>query len=153
MPIPSDQFEQLIPLACAWAAQQEADILARGVALTPLQLQDSKIAGITNPGKVRILRVERIPTPLNDELAQAGKITGLISPFTSGMAIHHGIFVRSDYWNDRGLLLHEMVHVRQYEQLGGIEPFLRQYLWECLTVGYPESPLEQEAVRIASGVK
>jgi hypothetical protein len=38
------------------------------------------------------------------------------------------------------------VHTAQYERLGGIEPFLRQYLRECLTIGYPEAPLEQEAI-------
>ena len=27
-----------------------------------------------------------------------------------------------------------------------VAPFLRRYLHECLSVGYPESPLEQEAV-------
>jgi hypothetical protein len=36
----------------------------------------------------------------------------------------------------------------QYERLGSIEAFLRQYLHECITTGYPEAPLEQEAVRM-----
>jgi hypothetical protein len=40
----------------------------------------------------------------------------------------------------------------QCEKLGGISPFLRKYLWECIEVGYPQAPLEQEAVRIASEV-
>ena len=29
---------------------------------------------------------------------------------------------------------------------GGIRPFLSQYLRECLTIGYPAAPMEQEAV-------
>lgn len=31
--------------------------------------------------------------------------------------------------------------------MGGIEPFLAQYLKECLEIGYPAAPMEQEAVR------
>jgi hypothetical protein len=37
----------------------------------------------------------------------------------------------------------------QYERLGGIRPFLKLYLYECLvTPGYPFGPLEQEAIQI-----
>jgi hypothetical protein len=36
----------------------------------------------------------------------------------------------------------------QCEKIGGFSPFLRKYLWECIEIGYPEAPLEQEAVRI-----
>jgi len=56
------------------------------------------------------------------------------------------IFVRSDCWCERRLIAHELVHTVQYERLGGIRPFLRQYLTECLTVGYPAAPMEQEAI-------
>ena len=48
------------------------------------------------------------------------------------------------------MIAHELVHVAQYERLGGIEPFLRQYLRECLTVGYDESALENEARSIVA---
>ena len=33
----------------------------------------------------------------------------------------------------------------QYERAGGIQFFLELYLNECLTLGYPNGPLEQEA--------
>lgn len=147
------QFEILLPLVCSWAAEQEADILARGVALSPRQLEDSKIAGVKHPEKVRLLRVERVPMPTHPALVEAGRITGLVSSSTAGLTLRHGIFIRADFWGDRGLLIHEMVHVGQYERLNGIEPFLRQYLWECLTVGYPQAPMEQEAVRIAAAAR
>jgi hypothetical protein len=42
------------------------------------------------------------------------------------------------------LLLHELAHVAQYERLG-MRRFLRQYLHECLTEGYPLGELEAEA--------
>jgi hypothetical protein len=38
------------------------------------------------------------------------------------------------------------VHTLQYERLGGFQEFLRQYLYECITIGYPAAPLEQEAI-------
>jgi len=43
-----------------------------------------------------------------------------------------------------------MAHTMQCEKFGGFYPFLKKYLWECIEIGYPEAPLEQEAVRIAS---
>jgi len=46
------------------------------------------------------------------------------------------------------LLVHELAHVAQYERFGGFRPFLEQYLHECITIGYPAAPLEQEAKRV-----
>jgi len=45
-----------------------------------------------------------------------------------------------------------LVHVAQYERSGGILPFLRRYLFECLTVGYSASPLELEAIAVTARV-
>ena len=73
---------------------------------------------------------------------------GLISPLTIGLTLRYGIYIRADHWGDRRLVMHELAHTAQYERLGGFEGFLRQYLGECLTIGYPEAPLEQEARRI-----
>ena len=47
---------------------------------------------------------------------------------------------------------HELVHTMQCEKFGGLYPFLKKYLWECIEIGYPETPLEAEAVRIANEV-
>jgi hypothetical protein len=64
------------------------------------------------------------------------------------MSLRYGIFIRSDCWGDRQLVIHELAHTAQYERLGGIWPFLKLYLSECLvTPGYPFGPLEQEAKR------
>ncbi|HWB60491.1 MAG TPA: hypothetical protein VG733_13430 [Chthoniobacteraceae bacterium] len=153
MELSPSQFEALLPLACAWAEEQEAVILSLGVALAAGQLEDVAITGVKHPEKVRLLRVDRIPGPTHPVLAEAGRLTGLVSSGTAGLTLRNGIFIRSDCWGDRRLLVHEMVHVGQYERLGGIEPFLRQYLWECITVGYSASPLEQEAVRVAAATR
>ena len=75
-----------------------------------------------------------------------------LTPATRGLTLRYGIFVRSDCWRVRALIAHELVHVMQYERFGGILPFLRQYLSECVTIGYPEAPLEQEAISLSKTV-
>jgi hypothetical protein len=140
-------FEALLPLACSWAEEQERVILRDGVPLSAGQTADARKVGVAQPERVRLLKVASIPMPDHPDLRGAAEATGLISPQTIGLTLRYGIFIRSDCWNDRRLVAHELVHVAQYERLGGIQPFLRQYLHECLTVGYDAAPMEQEAVR------
>ena len=140
-------FEMLLPLAVEWAAEQERMILEAGVPLDKQQLADAKALGVHAPERVRLLRVDEVPTPRHPLLAEAAARTGLVSPGTAGLTLRHGIFIRSDCWGQRLLVAHELVHVTQYERLGGFEAFLRPYLKECiLPPGYPNGPMEQEAV-------
>jgi hypothetical protein len=145
--ITREQFEILLPLAAAWAAEQERAILQAGVALTESQLADARRVGVVQPERVRLLRVIRIPAPTHPILAAAATATNLISPATAGLTLRYGIFVRADCWGQRLLVMHELVHTSQYERLGGFEAFLRPYLLECITPpGYPYGPMEQEAI-------
>jgi hypothetical protein len=112
-------FEVLLPLACAWAEEQEQLILARGVRLIEGQMADALRIGIASPDRVLLMKVEQIPLPQHPELRS---------------------------------VVHELVHVRQHEQLGGCDAFLRKYLGECLTTGYPHAPMEQEAHVIAAKI-
>lgn len=54
--------------------------------------------------------------------------------------------------SDRRLLAHELAHVAQYERLGGFHEFLKQYLEECISPGYPLGDLEQEAKQAESSL-
>ena len=144
--ITPQQFEALLPLAVAWAEDHERTILQSGVSLTELQLADARQIGVRFPERVRLLQVPQIPAPTHPALAAAAAATGLISPLTAGMTLRYGIFIRADCWEQRLLVSHELVHVTQYERLGGFDAFLRPYLRECLTQGYPQGPMEQEAV-------
>jgi len=145
--ITPQQFEMLLPLAGAWAAEQERAILQSGAPLTEQQLSDARQVGVLHPEQVRLLLVEQIPTPRHPALAAAAAATGLISPKTAGLTVRYGIFIRADYWGQRPLVVHELVHTTQYERLGGFEAFLRPYLLECITPpGYPYGPMEQEAI-------
>ena len=148
----AEQFEALLPLACTWAQNQECKILADGVLLSPLQIADAKAIGVVHPEQVKLTNVQEVPIPDHPALKQAAEVTGLISPFTVGLTLRYGIFIRADHWDVRRLVVHELVHTAQYERLGGFEPFLRQYLLECINIGYPAAPLEQEAKRVEARI-
>ena len=73
--ITSQQFETLLQLAGAWAAEQERVILQSGVPLTEVQLADARQVGVIHPERVRLLRVVQIPRPsrnVNVALSAAG---------------------------------------------------------------------------------
>jgi hypothetical protein len=144
--ITEEQFKILFPAACAWAEEQEHIIIRYGVSLSPAQIADAVTIGVAHPEKVRLLKVTRIPGPDRRDLCTAADATGLISPFSAGLTFRYGIFIRADCWGDRRLVFHELVHTAQYERLGGLQQFLKRYLYECITIGYPAAPLEQEAV-------
>jgi hypothetical protein len=138
-------FEELLPLACRWVEEQERGILRDGLPLNQEQLEIARKIGIRDVRRIRLLEVDQVPEPDDPVLQAAAEAAGLISLLTSGLTARYGILIRSDYWGNRRLLAHELAHVAQYERLGGIEPFLRCYLTECLNTGYPNGELEQEA--------
>jgi hypothetical protein len=115
-------------------------------------LADATSLGVREPDRVRLLALDSVPTPTDLTLKTAVAAIQFLTPSTRGLTLRYGIFVRNDCWGDRRLIAHELVHTAQYERLGGIRPFLRQYLTECLTIGYPAGPLEQEAIATAGGL-
>ena len=143
------RFPVLLPLAVAWVRRQERRILKKGIPLTESEIEDAKAVGVRNPERVRLLPVKIVPWPGASTLRSAAKVIGFATDATCGLTLGYGIFIREDCWRDRALIAHELVHTAQYERLGGIEPFLRQYLGECLTVGYVNAPLEREAATLA----
>ena len=142
----------MLPVGCAWIARQERRILAEGVPLSPTQLADARALGVVEPERVRLLCLPRIPLPRHRFVRWLGARTGTLSTETVGLSARYGIFLRMPFHHDRRLLAHELTHTRQYERLGGIRPFLRRYLHECLTVGYYEAPMEWEAIEAADAV-
>jgi len=150
--ITPEQFEILLPLACEWAAAQEQRILATGEPLSDKMLADARLVGVAAPERVRLLYVPEIPIPDNPTLRAAILETQFLSPLTRGLTLRYGIFIRSDCRFDRTMVIHELGHTAQYERLGGFEPFLRRYLFECLTLGYPEAPMEQEVIALTARI-
>jgi hypothetical protein len=146
------RFETLLPLAAKWASEQEKRILRDGVPLSEQEISDAKAVGVRDPCQVRLLRIEAIPSPRHPLLRIAQSAINLLTSTPRGLTLQHGIFVRSDCWRDRALIVHELAHTAQYERLGGILPFLRKYLFECATVGYRKSPMEREAAEMAARI-
>lgn len=144
------QFERLVPLAARWAEKLEARILREGVPLSEEETADACALGVRAPERVRLLCLASVPTPDDLTLRRAAAAVEFLTPATRGLALRYGIFIRADCWRERGLIAHELAHTGQYERLGGIEPFLRQYLGECLIIGYPAAPMEQAAIAAAS---
>ena len=136
----------LLPLAAKWVEREERKILQSGVPLSENGLLDASLMGVAHPEKIRLLRVERIPL-LNSALVKAlSRLIPTISPNTVGLSLRYGIYIRARYWGDRHLIAHECVHTGQYERHGSIAEFLRAYFTECIETGYPDSPMEQEAI-------
>jgi hypothetical protein len=148
----AEQFETLLPLAVQWATEEEARILREGVPLAEDEVVDAVAIGVRNPKRIRLLQVDEIPAPRHPILQAAAGAIRFLTPAPRGLALRHGIFIRSDCWRERALIVHELAHTAQYERLGGILPFLRKYLFECLTIGYAQAPLEQEAIAIAQRI-
>ena len=147
-----DQLEQLLPLAVQWAAEQERRVLCEGVRLSEIELADARVIGVCNPERVRLLRVDSIPVPVHPMLRAAAASINFLTAAPRGLALDYGIFIRADYWRDRALIAHELVHTAQFQRLGGILPFLQIYIFQCATVGYPNAPLELEAIATAARI-
>ncbi len=147
-----DEFIHLIPRAVVWVQQQELRILADGAPLSSFLMEDAKVIPVKYPQKVRVLCVKQIPVPEDLDLRIAAHDMHLITPATAGLALRYGIFLRDDCRDDREIVVHELVHTSQYEHLGGIQQFLTRYLVECIQFGYPDGPLEQEAVDKAESI-
>lgn len=139
-------FDRLIPLAARWVEVWEEHILRAGVPLTDEEHAAARKLGVRDPARVRLFCLAAVPQPVDRGLKATAAAIRFLTPATRGLALRYGIFVRRDCWRDRSLITHELMHTAQYERLGGIEPFLRQYLWECLINGYLQAPLEQEAI-------
>ncbi len=128
-----------------WVAYQEQLILEKGVPLTEQQKQDATLVGVKNIDQVHLLKVSKVPTPDIPTLQPILQSFGFLSSNTIGVSFRYGIYIQEKYWGQRSIIIHELTHTMQYERLGGIEDFLKQYIIEFTTVGYENSPLELEA--------
>jgi hypothetical protein len=141
----------LLPYAYAYVEKHEAIILEKGLPLTAGEAADARRAGVKEVEKIRCLCVLNLPEPENGDVLFAAKRSGLFQMGSSGLTLGHGIYLRQDAWNSRLILVHECVHVAQYERLG-LRPFLDTYIRECIDPGYPFGALEQEAILVSRDI-
>ena len=143
-------FQSLLPLAYQWAKAQEEFVLARGNPLGPRHARDADLAGVQDCARLRVLVVDRIPLPEDPELAKASKRIGIITEDTRCVGLGHALIIRGDAWNDRELILHNLVHIAQCERCGGLEQWVHQYLGDRINCpNFTLGSLEEEARRIA----
>ena len=148
--IDQEAFEHLLALACEWAMAQEQIILARGASLGSQHTDDARRAGVQDCSRIKVLVVDRIPMPENEQLAEAARRAQIITTATRGAAFGYGIIIRADCWGDRELLLHQLVHVAQYERNHDLDACIKEYVRERHTCAkFTIGSLEEEARRIA----
>lgn len=151
MNLPFLELPQLLPRVLDWVKTQEKRALSQGVALTPAALDDARAAGVSAPEKIRVWVVPEIPQPDHPKIKQLAAEVGLITPLTIAITFGYGIFVQEGRSHDRQTLVHECVHVAQYEKLG-IEDFLMQYVMQIFKNGYDNAPMEREAREVAERI-
>ncbi len=148
--VDQDTFENLLPLAYHWVKAQEEFVLARGNPLGPRHAHDANLVGVQDCARVRVLVVDRIPLPENPELAKASKRMGIITEDTRCVGFGHALIIRVDAWNDRELILHNLIHIAQCERCGGLAEWVRQYLRDRANCpNFTIGSLEEEARRTA----
>jgi hypothetical protein len=149
--LPFLELPQLLPRVLDWVEAQEKQALNNGVPLTTAALDAARAVGVSEPEEIRVYVTPEIPQPDHPKIRQIAAEVGLITPRTIAITFGHGIFVRTDHSSDRITLVHECVHVAQYEKLG-IEGFLMQYVMQVFKNGYENAPMEQEACEAARRV-
>ena len=82
-------------------------------------------------------------------MAEAMQVT---APPVRGLTLRYGIYICAEYWGQREWVVHKLVHTAQYERLGSVPTFLECYLYQCLAIGYPSAPMEQEAIAVAQRI-
>lgn len=132
----------LAPAAAIWSRMRERRILREGRPLADGLAGFAREIGIREPEGIRVDTVDRVPLPLPGFLVPWARRLGIPVFEPAGMALGRGIAAISE---EPALLRHELVHVLQYQRLGGHLAFMRLYLFECLCHGYFAAPLEAEA--------
>ncbi len=132
----------------AWAKGIEAEGQKRGTPLTATQRELARQIGIKHPEKVRLVYVDEVPFPVDDEdMRRTGESLGFIGPniTNNAQAFGYTIWVRNGFTLDRPSLAHELVHVAQIERSESFGAYARQYMLELRKHGHADMPLELEA--------
>ncbi len=141
--------DQIMPAATAFVTENEQVALQKGIPLTAVQLAIADKVGLQHGEKVRVYYVDKLPFPTDPELAALAKKYGYSSPMMAAYTYGYGIWIKHAEKQNAELLAHELIHVRQAEQLGLSEQ-TKQYLMQLFIYGYRQAPMEVEAYRDAA---
>lgn len=139
-----DLLPQLVPEAIAWATEQAKHVAASGRPLTAPGLGLARQVGVQNPELVRLLYVDQLPVPVDQLALRKMILEKRLFEGMTGLTLGHSIIIVNGHANAR-LVSHELRHVHQYEELGGIDGFMPIYLEQIASVGYERAPLEMDA--------
>src|SRR5260370_4768757 len=142
--LPLNELPALFPHIEAWVKSLETQAVTRGEPAPLLYHPYARAAGVRHPDKIYILPVSIIPHPEHPRMAELAESVGLLTNETGGITAGYGILVRNDCIENLKLIVHEFVHVAQYERLGLTE-FLRQYIHQLAASGYKMAQFEIEA--------
>ncbi len=141
-------LQHMLPIvlspATNWASRTGEEVIRHGRALNETQLALARRIGVAQPEQVRYQVVEILPRP-SAELDMLARHGHVLTSATESVMLGYGICVRRDVENVEYWLAHELVHVMQFERIGSLREFIRQYVANCLEYGHEESPLEIEA--------
>ena len=128
-----------------WIRRQESLILRDGRALSEWETNWALQVGVSCPEEVRVLPVPRVPVPGANFLKLLAGMSRIAVDSPTGMAVNRGIYLEASHATNPSLLVHELVHVAQFEKLGSIGAFLKEYLTQCIEDGYWDCEMEEEA--------
>jgi hypothetical protein len=138
------QVEPYYPLAIKFVRDNEQVALSKGIPLLPQYLEIARRVGVKYPEKVRVYYVDQLPLPDNESLLFQMQRFGLDSPYLAGMTYGYGIWIKKSAKGDKLLLSHELIHVKQTEELG-LEDITKRYFLQLKVFGYRDAPIEVEA--------
>ena len=138
------KLDRFYPLALAWYEEIERQLLPQGRMLSSQEKALAQRLGVKLPENVRIVVLEKFPSPSNHELAVESEKFGIGSALEGGRTMGYAIMLKPNLADNPTVIAHELVHVAQHDRLGR-EAFLRRYLAELEMMGYARSPLELEA--------
>jgi len=123
-------FKSIIIFFIIGILQSESSyVMKYGEPLSNNMIQIAKEIGIDKPEDIRTYDKE-------------GKIFG--NPNIAGITLGKAIEIRKKYKSE-SLICHELIHVKQYQDLGGIFNFLNKYFFQAAKYKYYDMPLEVEA--------
>lgn len=149
-----DPSEIFLQKMISHAIALETRILESGRPLTDSERLLARQAGVRHIDRVRILVLDAVPSPEDGDLRRYLSKLGILRliSMAKGTAKGYGIIVTPSGAHDRSVIAHELVHVGQYERLGGIAALMRDHLPDLVANGYRRSELEDEAYRRAAAI-
>ncbi len=139
-----EYVDGILPAAEQFVYRNEQTALENGVELNEKQMDIARKVGLKNPERVRLYYVLKLPFPEDPELANLAREYGYSSPFMAAYTYGYGIWIKRVESTNQVLLAHELIHVRQAEQMG-LKEQTRQYLMQLFIYGYERAPMELEA--------